>query len=403
MLDQKDHTYSSLLWFSLGFLVLAIYYTANPQEVLTHYHNSEITYLKARDMALGKHTYGMFFDGEDLRTPRYEFHMPEGPTYVMALWLKLGLPIKLYKIVPILTSLLAHIFLLWAIFSRYGHCISKPKLALFFSWIAYQPMIVAWSKAVDDGSFNISIMIIMISLALLRHKKRHLYYLPLGLLLGFQEFYRQPMMILLLWFVEIFNFHQDKKSLIKPLILSFSIASIAGAGVVLGVLFHIYQLALVWNHWGDAWAEMAGAALGRASIENDLNNTFYLAKMEDQKFAGAPLEWVRSKTVWKIFHTFFWYDNGRIHIWPITFVAGIVYAAIHFHFTQHLSKLFKSSTSLFLVILLFLFLIPNIWTILMPNHASIHYYYIAKDYIGFFWALCIVILELFRRNTNLSS
>ena len=389
--------------FSVLYLLLAFYYLSHPQVVLTHYHNSEITYLKARDMQRGDHQWGLFFDGPDHRTPRYEFHMPEGPTYVMAAWMKLGLPVKAYKIVPVCTSLLAHIVFLLALLYHFGPKVSPEKIALLFSWIAFQPMIVAWSSAVDDGSFNISLMVLLASAALFQWKGRWWGYLLLGFLLGCQEFYRQPMMLLFLWFVEFIMASQQQPKTPKALWGSFLWASLAGVGVVLGLLAHIGQLALVWGSWSDAWNEMAGAALGRASIQNELNPAFFQEKLTDQITAGAPTEWVRLKTICKIFFGVFWYDRGRQHLWPVVFVAGLIW----FYYenamkpqtlkspTQDSFKLFALN-SLFSTwawtVGAFLFLIPNIWTLMMPNHASVHYYYIARDYSGWCWAVGILLL-----------
>jgi hypothetical protein len=374
--------------FSVLYLLLAVYYLAHPQEVLTYYHNSEITYFKAQDMARGNHQWGMFFDGPNNRTPRYEFHMPEGPTYVMAAWMKLGLPISAYRVVPILSSWLAHLIFLLALLYQFGKHIESDKIVLAFIWVALQPMVVAWSKAVDDGSFNMSLMVLMASCALFQWKGRWWGYLILGFLLGCQEFYRQPMMILFLWFVEFILALRQNSSTIKSLSLGFLWATMAGIGVLLGLLVHIGQLALVWGSWNDAWNEMAGAALGRASIQNDLNPAFFHEKLKDQIGAGAPLEWVRLKTMCKIFVSVFWYDQGRQYIWPVVFVAG----AVWFWWKNKFEKISSFSWSFCQKLLIagFLFLIPNIWTLMMPNHASVHFYYIARDYTGFFWAVLIL-------------
>ena len=384
MKKAKNTTYLGI--FGLLYLLCAIYYLCHPQEVLTYYHNSEITYFKAQDMANGHHQWGMFFDGPDSRVPRYEFHMPEGPTYVMALWIKLGLPISAYRIVPIFISLLAHVFFLWTVLLRYGTSIKKEWLCLGFFLVALQPMIVAWSKAVDDGSYNVSLMVLMISVALIGSPKRWITYLILGFLLGCQEFYRQPMMIMSLWFVEYLKHNELEKNTKHKLLTSFLWASIAGVGVVLGLLFHIGQLALVWGSWSDAWAEMAGAALGRASIMNELNPDFYHAKLHDQITAGAPLEWVRIKTMFKIFVSVFWYDQGRQYVWPIVFLAS----GLWWWKQWPTSNLKKQTGSFWPLSLAFLFLIPNIWTMMMPNHASVHFYYIARDYIGLLWGLYLL-------------
>jgi hypothetical protein len=391
----KDHR-TPCIGFVVVYLLLALYYSSHPQEVLTHYHNSEITYLKAQDMAKGDHQWGMFFDGPNHRTPRYEFHMPEGPTYVMALWLSCSLPIEAYRICPILCSTFCHLFFLLALLSRYGKNLNPAWVLLSFAWVAYQPMTVAWSKAVDDGSYNLSIMVVLTALAIKAPKCRHGLYLLLGFLLGCQEFYRQPMMLMLLWMVEWLVRRQRQEPISRALSISFMHASVAGIGVVLGLLAHIAQLALVWQSWADAWNEMAGAALGRASIENELNPSFYLAKRHDQEFAGAPLEWVRISTMIKCWVSVFWYDAGRHYLWPIVFPAAMLTA--YWHTLKH--RLWPWSTASSVVLLGFIFLIPNVWTLMMPNHASVHFYYIARDYSGWCWAMLIVLLELKSSNAR---
>jgi hypothetical protein len=226
----------------------------------------------------------------------------------------------------------------------------------------------------------------MITFALMGSTKRWNIYLGLGFLLGCQEFYRQPMMLMLLWFIEFLNRQNYRESLLKKLGVSFLWASVIGIGVMFGLLFHIGQLALVWGSWNDAWAEMAGAALGRASIVNDLNPEFYHAKLHDQVTAGAPLEWVRVKTMLKVFISVFWYDQGRQYVWPIIFLASIIW---WWKKSPALSSQLQTPIY-WMICLSFLFLIPNIWIMMMPNHASVHFYYIARDYIGLIWALYLL-------------
>jgi hypothetical protein len=392
-LQSNPQRQQLLLAFALVYVLLALYYTAHPKEVLTYYHNSEITYFKAQDMARGDHQWGMFFDGPDLRTPRYEFHMPEGPTYMMALWLMSGLPIEAYRALPILISTVCHLLLLMALFKRYQHKLSLPFVTFAFGWVAYQPMIVAWSKAVDDGSYNFSLMALLLCTSLYASKKRWIWYLILGFALGSQEFYRQPMMLLLLWFSEWLIRQDHEENDLQRLVKSFLWASITGVGVVSGLLFHILQLALVWNSWEDAWNEMAGAALGRASIKNELNPEFFYEKLQDQKNANAPLEWVRFSTMIKCWVSVFWYDQGRKYVWPILFMAGIVAS----YWPILSQKKWPWNRNQTLTILAFCFLIPNIWTLMMPNHASVHFYYIARDYSGWCWAVLLILLECYRK------
>jgi hypothetical protein len=381
-----------LIFFSLGYLLIAAYHLVHPKEVLTYYHNSEITYFKAQDFAEGKHHYGMFFDGPGLRTPRYEFHMAEGPTYIMGVWLKMGLPIEYYRIVPILSSWAAHLFFLMALFKRFSPKVSLEWIFFLFALIAYQPMVVAWSKAVDEGSFNMSIMVILLGISLSQHKKRWALYLPIGFLLGCQEFYRQPMILLTLWLVEFLIMASEEEAKGPAFFKAFCIASVAGAGALSGTLFHVVQLALVWNHWGDAWNEMMGAFLGRASIQNELNPDFYHEKLRDQVGFGAPTEWVRIKTMWKLIVSLFWYDQGRHHVWPILFIWGMLFAWIKTFSHQCKSWSTQWGKGSTITIIIMLFLMGNVWTLMMPNHSSIHYYYIVRDYLGVFWALIILIM-----------
>lgn len=386
-------------YFSIIFLLLALYYSSHPQEVLTHYHNSEITYLKAKDFANGNHRWGVFFDGENYKTPRYEFHMPEGPTYIMGYWIKLGLPLGYYKIVPIFTSLLAHLFLLISIFHRYGKTISTSLLTLFFSLLAFQPTNIAWAKAVDEGSFDFSLLVICYGLTLWQCKRGMTFFI-LGLLLGCQEFYRQPMMILSVCLLEFLT--SSEKAFFKKILNAFWMGAILGLGILIALLLHVLQIGLAWNDLQAAWDEMAGAVLGRASIENNLNPEFFEAKRQDQINAGLLEENVRAKTLLKIFKSVFWYDHGRHYVIPILFVAAFIYFCRAKSFLNIKIKCILGAwkRSELCVIAFLLALLPSIWTLLMPNHASIHYYYIARDLMGLFWVCLFLSLEIVYRREN---
>lgn len=385
-----------LILFSLGFLALAGFFTINSDFVVTHFHNSEITYLKARDMAAGDHQYGLFFEGDDLKTPRYEFHMPEGPTYIMAAWLALGLPEPAFRAVPILTSLAAHLLFLLALFQRYGSSTTVPIITLACAFIIYQPTTIAWTKAVDEGSYNFSLL--MLCFAVILRGWHWGWIALLGFLMGCNEVNRHPMMAMTIFLlVTVVTPGPNYGPAFRR---AFFITLVFTIMVTLATVLHIVHVGWLWNDIPASFENHIGTLLGRADLNTGITPELHA---HYKHIAESHLEGDtgRFSTIVKLFETFFWFD------WQL-FTIPIVFPVVYLGFLLHKKALAFRMGAWSLAYLplhrasqlVLLALIPTIWTLMVPNHANVHYYYISHDLKGWIWGMVFIALETRLRNSR---
>lgn len=230
---------------------------------------------EARAMVRGEHSYGIV---------GYT-HFPNGPTYVMAAMVWLGMDLPQMRRVPIVVAGLSVGFMLWALLTASTSAQLRLWTALAAGILVVQPGIANWQARLHEYSYVVSLGFVAIGACTRPLLKVRWLLVVLGFVAGWTGYDWLPGQTLTVFVVRWLTHGGARGDPVGSLARATLDALAFSSGASLAILMHVIQLGLYHGSFEAGLRDLLGAAathLGHPSAAG-LNPEYYETLRESRE------------------------------------------------------------------------------------------------------------------------
>lgn len=343
-------------------------------------------------MAQGQHRFGIV---------QYT-HYPNGPVYVLAMMVAMGLSPFQMRVFPVLVSAVALGYMSWSLCRFAGTRVHRLWVLIAAAILAALPGLVRWQGALHEHSYALSIVFVIVALAAAASASRSWLFCVLGFVAGWTGYDWIPTQAAAVFVVRWLYYGNRavdgvELALGRAAHLALLDAVRFAAGVALAILAHIGQLGLYYEDLTRGARDLLGSATVRMGVDvaNAVNPEYaewldeekgsagWLARRFGQDFSlDSPARFAMIR------HFFALHMVPPAHEWA-TFLAclgGGAMIALDERGRAHLGVLAVGAIPRQLVMaaiaLAGTFAACTLWVVLMPHHAVFHAHFLPRHFLA---------------------